>query len=350
MGILLLLSGTGVFELANLLRKRDARIPVIALSALFLFWLCLRPYIIGLELWFFPFISDSRVWRWIHIVLATGIVVFACKKLNNADRNEKLIAHHPWVRKVYTLLPFFVYFIILAPALRSRTWHEFRAPLRAGQRIEQEIILKKKALEKLTDKKGYLIIDYQDANAAQYIHIFVNGKERNDLMPIGNRVSPVDLMATRQWQRMLPRLGGYTHVEDALLQAATWPDLHEWLVIPIEGKDVKEENIITVENNNMLSSQPAFVFGDYSPHNRGFYEGPTPRLFQGNRTHNKYQVEGDMRLTEQRSLKSELNKSTFVNGRAALTDDLSTVPGIQAGRYRIFFLFPFSTGDPEDIF
>ncbi len=347
--ILLLLSGVGVFELAHVWRKRSARIPVIAISSLFLFWLGLRPYIIGLELWLVPFVSDSRVWRWMHIVVATGIVFLSCNKLNEADKGEKLVARYSWMRKLYTILPFLLYFIVLAPMLRSRTWHEFRAPIRAGQRIEQEIIVKKETFAKIRNRKGYLIIDFQDANAAQYLHILVNGKERKDLMPIGNRISTTDLMATRQWQRTLPRLGGYTQVEDVLFRATTWPDLHEWLVIPVEGKDVLETNTIMVENNNLLSSQPAFIFGDYPPYDRGFYEGPTPRILHGNRTHNKYQVEGDMRLTQERSLKSEVNKSTLVNGRGEHTNDLSTVPGIQTGRYRIFFLFPISTGDPEDI-
>ncbi len=349
-GVLLLLSGAGVFELVHLWRKRDARIPVVVISGLFFFWLAMRAYLIGLELWLVPFIWDSRVWRWMHIVVATGVFVFACNKLNGADHREKLVANHPWMRRAYVLLPVLTYLIVLASALRSRTWHEWRAPIRAGQRIEQKIVISNDALEKVRQKKGYLIIDFQDANAAQFLRIRINNEERTDYLPIGNRVSPVDLMATRQWQRVLPRLGGYTHIEEALLLAPTWPDLHEWLVIAMEGTDVKEENIITIENNNLLSSQPAIIFGDYQPYDRGFYEGPTPRLFQGNRTHNKYQVEGDMRLTETRALKSLVNKSTLVNGRGEHTDDLSTVSGLQKGRYRIFFLFPFTTGDPEDIF
>ncbi|MBI5449362.1 hypothetical protein HY948_03540, partial [Candidatus Gottesmanbacteria bacterium] len=69
------------------------------------------------------------------------------------------------------------------------------------------------------------------------------------------------------------------------------------------------------------------------------------------RTHNKYQVEGDMRLSETLPLRSISSRSTFlVSGKVLAGDDLSLVVGNQSGRYRILFLFPLDGKDAVDIF
>lgn len=349
-GLVILLAGAGAVELQLLWANPKGRRVVASIVVLFLFWVFVRPYLLGIELWIFPFISDSRTWHAINIAIPVVVMLLLTKDLIALDQKAKLLIRSVWASRLYSFIPLAIFAIVLAPVLRSRTWHQWRAPLVAGQQMGQTILINKNDLPKLASLRGYLLIDLQDANSARFIRVTLNGNLLEDRLSLEKRVSPVDLMAVRQWQRTMPRLGGYGHFEEEAATSAMWPNLHDWLVIPIEGKDVGEENSITVENNILLSSEPAYIFGDYTPYDRALYEGPTARIFQGARTHNKYQVEGDMRLTEQRSLKSLANKSTFVFNHGEHTDDLSIVLGKQTGRYRIFFLFPFTGGDPEDIF
>lgn len=254
--------------------------------------------------------------------------------VSNVDKKADLVIKRDWAKKLLTGVIVIFFAIAVAPEIRSRTWHEWRKPIRQGQEVHQEITIGKRALEALKDAQGYLIIDIEDPNASQFLRISLNGRELTDRVPMAKRMSPVDLRAVRQWQRSLPRLGGYTGVENGLAEAAAWPNFREWLAIPIRGSTLEKINQITIKNNSIVGGNPPYFFGDYPPYGtQQFYEGPTGRLFQGPRTHNKYQVEGDMRLAERRPLQSVSNKSTLV-----------------IGRYRIFFLFPYLGGDPEDLF
>ncbi|MBI5449570.1 hypothetical protein HY948_04645 [Candidatus Gottesmanbacteria bacterium] len=334
LGILLLLAGAGIEELRFLWNYQSARKSVLSLCGLFLSWILLGPYILGIELRIIPLISDSRVWRIVNFLVSGVIVVWALRMLWKIDRNAKLIIAHHWAKKLLPSVLIVYISIVIAPEIRSRNWHEWRKPLNQGEEIHQEITLGNEALSRLRDLNGYLIMDIQDPNATQFLTVMLNGQELFDRVPMMMRMSPVDLRAVRQWQRTLPRLGGYAGVEDALAEAAAWPNFREWLAIPIQGTFLEKENQIIVKNNAIAGGSLPYFFGDYPPYGTQlFYEGPTARLFQGPRTHNKYQVEGDMRLTERRPLQSIANKSTFV-----------------IGRFRIFFLFPYHGGDPEDLF
>lgn len=343
LGLLLLLTGAGIGEYMSLWRQKQIRKWLLFLPLLLIAWFFGRDYLLGLEFWLMPLMGEVSYWRVINFAIVLALLGFFLKRVSHLDKT--------W-RKECTLFFLVICGIVFAPELRSRIWHQWTNALRAQETIEQQILISSTILEKLKDKQGYLIIDFKDPNAAVALEISLNGKVLPQRLAMMNKTSPVDLMAVRQWQRTMSRLGGYKQLDAISANAPAWPNLHDWLVIPITGEQLATENLITVKNVNQLSSSLPIIYGDFLPFGaQNYYEGPTPRIFQGWRTHNKYQIDGDMRLTEKRKLYSVKNSSTLIlsNGFKVI-DDLSLNVGRQIGRYRIFFLFPFKTGDPEDIF
>lgn len=344
LGVFLLLAGAGLAEMQHLMRYRHLR-PAIGVAVLLsIVWFAARQEIAGIEQWVFPAILDSRFWKAFHILVTLGFMFYLYRRLRTIHEKAKHSV-------LFSCIPALFFLFGIVPYARSRIWHEWRAPIRAGMALQQEIVLDSAQVDALRDKSGYLLVDVEDVNAGQFIKISINGVVVPDRVPLGKRMSPVDIMAIRQWQRLLPRLGGFAAVEDELQMAPTWPGLHEWLVLPVSGQLLREVNVVSVENNVMVSSDAAYLYGDYLPFGSAiYYEGPTPRLFQGPRTHNKYQVEQDMRLHEILPLRSKMNQSMVLSAGKIQSNDLSAIVGTQSGRYRIFFLFPFDGKDPVDIF
>ncbi|MBI5449564.1 hypothetical protein HY948_04615, partial [Candidatus Gottesmanbacteria bacterium] len=322
LGIFLLLAGAGLAEIQHMMRYRSVRRAIGTGVLLLVVWFAARQEVAGMEQWFLPTILNVRFWKMFHILAAFGFMFYLYRQLRGIDSKAKQ-------HVLFSCIPAFFFLFGIMPYARSKTWHEWRAPIRIGFRAEQNIVIDPLHLKTLLNRNGYLIVDIEDVNAGKFIQVSLNDAILSDRIPLGKRISPVDIMAIRQWQRLLPRLGGFVAVEEALYQAPAWPGLHEWLVIPVPGRLLQEVNTIMVENNNTVSADPAYLFGDYVPFGfERFYEGPTPRLFRGPRTHNKYQVEGDMRLSETLPLRSISSRSTFlVSGKVLAGDDLSLVVG-----------------------
>lgn len=347
--LVLLFAGVGIGEYLRLIHIKSIRNLVIITSSVALIWFYLRSNFLGIELALFPFIENIELWRVINITSVTFLMIYVSRQLWRHD--SKIFLKHLWLRRLYSFLPFFIFFLVLVPHLRSRTWHQWNSYLSFGQYIEQKIDLSKDQVETLRQVKGYLLVDIQDGNSGYSLSVALNNIPVKERLPMNKMRSPVDLLALRQWQKELPRLG-WGHVENEVATVAAWPDMHQWLVFPIDGNVLKENNKIVVKNTSLLSSARPLIFGDYLPSGlEKYYEGPNARLFQGPSHFNKYQITGDFRLDEKKRLLSIDNKSSFyLASGEKLKNDLSLNLGKQVGRYRIFFLFPYDTGDPESIF
>lgn len=339
-GLVLLFAAVGINEYLKLLQSKYAKIPIIIITSIFLIWFFLRSHILGLELELFSFIKDAGIWRAVNILGAAFLMFYASRKLWEDDH-----------KNLRSLVPFFIFILVLASHLRSEIWHQWKAPLLFGQYAEQTIDLTKTQAEEIKKLKGYLLIDMQDVNSGKFLSVKLNDNILKEQLPMNKMRSPVDLMAIRQWQRQLPRLG-WGHVEEEIASASAWPNMHQWLVFPLDGDILKDKNTIIIKNTNHFSSIPPVIFGDYlSSGDEKRYEGPDARIFQGYMHFNKYQIDQDFRLNGKLSLLSISNTSKFyLIDEAVLADDLSLVFGKQTGRYRIFFLFPYRSGDPESIF
>lgn len=207
------------------------------------------------------------------------------------------------------------------------------------------------ALKKLKEKKGYLLIDLKDPQMGKQLQVSFNNKVLSERLPLVQSFSHIDLLVLRQFQRGLPRKG-WSVIEESLLSESVFPNTHEWLIIPLEGDQMREKNTIDVINIYRNSDKPPIIFGDYYSTLSFFhttYDGPTPRIFQGSASFYKFQVDSDIRLPERRYIFS-INESAYYKKGIKQSGDLSSSFGIQTGRYRIFFPFPYTTGDPEDIF
>lgn len=347
--LVLLFAGVGIREYLRLVHIKSTRKVVIIYFAIALIWFFLRSNFLGIELALFQFIKDVGLWRVINIISVTLLMIYVSIKLWEND--SKIIFKQLWLKRLYVFLPFFIFFLVLVPHLRSKTWHQWSSPLSFGQYVEQKIDLSREQIDSLGKLKGYLLIDTQDENSGHSISVELNNVVLMERLSMNKMRSPVDLRAIRQWQKEMPRLG-WGHVEDELASASAWPDMHQWLVFPIDGNNLRENNTIIVKNTNLLSSSRFLIFGDYLPAgSEKYYEGPNARLFQGKSHFNKHQITGDFRLDEKRHLLSISNQSSFyLNNGEKLKNDLSPNLGKQTGRYRIFFLFPYTGGDPEDIF
>lgn len=328
-GLVILLAGLGIREYLHLARTKYLKVPMVILSSLFLIWLFFNFYILGLELAIFPFIKDVGILRIINIITLIFILLYISRKFLNYDRG-----------KISALVPFFIFTLLLASSLRSKIWHEWSTPLSIGQMIEQKIDLSGSQVEEWKKTNGYLLIDMEDANSGRFLSVSLNGFVLEGGLPMYKMRSPVDMLAIRQWQRTLPRLG-WGHIEDELRESPAWPNMHQWLVFPIKGDILKNNNTVFVENANYFSSSQPLIFGDYlSFGDRKHYEGPEARIFQGYMHFNKYQIDQDFRLNRKLPLLSKNNISSLrlVDGQM-LIDDLSLALGKQTGRYRIFLLF-----------
>lgn len=342
-GLIIIFAGIGFREFLELFENKQTRKSIIYLIFLALAYWGLGEYIIGLEIWFFPFITDANIWVIINSLFSIISLLFACRKLWDYDRRTTLSIKFKWLRRFPSLVPLAIFILFLVPYIRNPEWHSWHTPLVGGWRIEQTITLRPDVLNQLKNRQGYLLVDMQDPNAARYMTFTLNGNTLTQRLSMKSFYDPVSLNALRQWQQNWPRLG-YGHTEKEMASASAWPDMRQWLVLPIPGSLLKRINEITLKNDNYFTSQYPLIFGDFAPYgSEDYYEGPAARIFQGKHAYNKYQVDGDFRLYAKQKLLSVSNSSKFfISGDSESKGDLSSLVGRQNGRYRIFFLFPHS--------
>ncbi len=349
-GLLILFAGFGLAELQDLFKSSITRKAVFLTSILFIIWIFYQPTVLSIELWLTNTIIPPKIFFYVHNILVGGVFLWATKKLITFERTQHSIIPHSRFRLIPAFIPLLGFLFILGYQLRNYRWHEWFTYLPAKQKIIQTIDLLPYQLPLLSETHGYVLIDVEDPNAGKNLEVMFNGAKLTQALPMSKSHSPVDLMAIRQWQQNWPRTN-YSTVDEELANSPLWPSMHQWLIFPIEGKSLREKNQIEVQNTQYLTSSLPKIFGDYPGYQNGLsYHGPSPRIFAGKIIYNRYQILRDIRMSETRRVHSGTNTSMRTDSSGKQTDDLSVLLGKQSGRYRIFFLFPFMVGDPEDIF
>ena len=334
LGIMMIFAGAGVYEFSILFGKGKNNLLFVLLIFLFLLHF-LDPQIIYRSILFLlPFLQNAFPIRIAVLLVESIVLIRIAKKLYSIDVKQKSIFSNKLLRRIPSLVPLLAGVVLMGYQLRSPSWHQFSVLLYPKGKIEQIIKVDARVHSFLADKKGYILIDIKDPNGDKNLKIMLNRKVLRERLPLNKSMSPIDLLVHRQFQRGMPRLG-WGHIEDEVASMSAFPNMHQWLILPISGKQMLETNSIIVENMSVSKKNLPFIFGDYfSSFNKQLYDGPTGRIFQGVGAFYKFQVDGDRRLPEILSLESKSNRSL----------------GMRIGRYRIFFLFPYRGGDPESLF
>lgn len=346
-GLILVFAAAGIDELYKIFADKKFRL--LGFLLIFSFFLIIlgSGFLLGLLSFIYPqYVSFTplRVFVWLLFLV---LFIKITKMLLAFDKKNKKYIFKK-LRHASAFVPIIIFLSLSWYNMRSRIWHEWTMDLHPGNKIEQHINLSSSVLSKINSFQGYLLIDIKDAEAGKNIQVSLNGQTVNDRFTLKEKYSPVDLMVLRQFQRGMPRLG-FGRVEDEVASQSAFPNMHEWLITRVSGNSLKRSNVVNVENKGSSYSSP-IIYGDYY---FGFktkiYEGPTPRIFQGAASFLKFEVDQDIRLPEQSHLLSLGNDSVlYVNGKKEA--DLSESLGVQTGRYRIFFLFPFAGEDPVRVF
>lgn len=348
--LMLLFAGVGISELYYLWRQKSFG-KTVFLIIILAGTLMNEKLIYGFLGIFYPQFVTILPLRLFVIAIELFLAFKITQRLLIFDKKRKQIIKNGIVSKIPSAVLLIALSIITAYYWISPSWHEWSTMLLPNNKIQQTIIINKDILSKLKGKKGYLLVDIRDPKAAKNIEVSVNQKSLSKRLSIKELFSPIDIRVIRQFQRGMPRLG-WGNVEDSVYSSSAFSNVHQWIVHPISGDTLKEENIVTVRNMSQSHEDAPFIYGDYyfSLLSDMSYGGPTPRILNGTVSFYKFQVDGEIRLPERRIIESVKNISTFFENGQKTAGDLSSSFGVQAGRYRIFLLFPYITRNPEDIF
>lgn len=348
--LMLLFAGVGISELYLLWKQKSFRKTMLLI--VFLGGVLMNEkFVYGFFGIFYPQFVTILPLRLLLIAIELFLAFKVAQRLFVFDKKRKQIIKNGIISKIPSVIPLIAVCIIIAYFWRSPSWHEWSTMLLPNNKIQQTITIDKDILSEFKAKKGYLLVDIKDPKAAKNIEVSMNQKSLSKRLSIKELFSPVDIRVIRQFQRKMPRLGWGT-VEDSVYSSSTFSDVHQWIVYPISGDMLREENTITVRNISQSYEDAPFIYGDYyfSLWSNMSYGGPTPRIFNGTASFYKFQVDGEIRLPERRIIESVRNDSSFFINEQKTAGDLSSSFGVQTGRYRIFLLFPYITEEPEDIF
>lgn len=346
----ILFMGAGIAELQNIFLQKKYRYIIIALLVFSFLIIFESKIAYGIISWFYPKFLPSYFLRVIIIGAEFILLAIATKGLLRFDRRSPMLFKHRLVRKIPAFIPLIFFIIVVSYQSKNYLWYEWRTNLLPFHRIEQTITLGAKEIASLKKQKGYLLIDIKDADSGKNLDISINNKRLKDSLFLRQAFSPIDLFVLRQFQRGMPRLG-FGKIEDEVASLSALPNVHQWLIYKVDGELLRDKNIVVVSNKS-YSYKNAFIYGDYFidsfPHRT--YKGPTAQIFQGPISFYKYQVDEEIRLPRKSFLFSIKNESKLINHEGKYIDDLSNQFGLQRGRYRIFLLFPYLSGDPNEVF
>lgn len=348
-GIMLLFAAAGVYEFFLLFKTDKNKLIFFSLILIFFLHLLDPQLVFGSMIYIFPFVTNISFLRIFFILIEVVILLSISKKLYVIDMKQKFIFSNKFLKRVPSLIPLLLTIILVSYQLYSPSWHQFSTQIPSNNRIQQIITIDQKARSFIKDKDGYVLIDLVVPLGDNNFEVLLNNQKLTKRLPLNKSMDTITLLVHRQFQRNMPRLG-WGHMEESVATSSAFPNMHQWLIFPIQGDILKEINTITVKSKSVYSDGSPIIYGDFfSSYNKNYYDGPTARIFQGPQTFLKFQVDGDRRLPETSILESVKNVSEFyIEG--IRQNDLSTSFGKQTGRYRIFFLFPYRSEDPESLF
>ena len=343
----ILFMGAGLEELKNLYLQKKFRYIVLTLSIFIsLLLLDYSGIIYGFLSWFYPQILPISFLRFAVLGIEFILILIATAGLIRLDSKKTMLFGQRHIKMIPAFIPLCVFIIVLSYQSKNFLWYQWKTNLLPFHKIEQKITLGSNELRGVKSKEGYLLIDIKDADSGKNLDVTLNRVPMKDTLSLKQSFSSIDLLVLRQFQRGMPRLG-FGHVEDEVASLSALPNVHQWLIYKVDGKLLKEKNIIDVKNKG-YTYKNSYIYGDYASGN--IYRGPTAQVFQGPISFYKYQVDQDIRLIRQSNLNSTKNKSILLDSEGRSISDLSNQFGLQRGRYRIFLLFPYLGGDPNDVF
>lgn len=239
---------------------------------------------------------------------------------------------HGWKRALAGIVLPLALAILVLTVGRSKayTWYQWESPLYANQgKIRQEFLLPSNLP---LPYKAELKLDLLPSLTTGYdLVIKANGIEVKHY-PGGLKRSDANLPEERSYTRLFE-----------IRNEQTKP-AHAWYTVPITLKNIvpgeRLQFDVKVEGDK-VNSGSVIVFGDYTL-KYSIYEGSSlfsPSVF-GDTSIYKYLTQGDFRMLRRIQLNGSAN-SSFHNDSEWSSSDLSSEPGRQYGRYRIFLVLSY---------
>ena len=347
-GLLLIFAGAGMSELARIFFNKKARVLFVYLAIGFLLLVMNREPLYGLLSYLYPGYTSILPLRIFIFLFTLFIFVKIVLILSRYDKKNKFLFRNHYINLIPSVIPLLAFLLLSWYNVRSHLWHEWTTRVKNNYVVKQTINLSSGQLAKIREMDGYLLVDLKDANIGKNLVITLNEKVVKDRFKVVETFSGIDLRVIRQFQRGMPRLG-YGPVEESVQSLHMFPNMHYWLITKVAGELLENKNEIVIKNTASEEDSSPILYGDYFSASKSIFHGPTPLIFYGPGSFLKYEADGDIRLSLKRNILSVENSSELY-----VTDmkhvDLSDTFGIQTGRYRIFFLFPFPGGDPVNLF
>lgn len=235
-----------------------------------------------------------------------------------------------WRRIIASVLPpIFILLVYLSALEVHPTWHQWKIRLQEqGQKVSQKI---------------YLPDDLQNYRSAELKIDMISGPDRHYDLTI-----KVDGELVRRFERGLTGdPASYVAKRRAFPiylreEKRKLSEIKQWFTIPLDITKLKGKKTVEVE----IQFSPRFtsgknyieIYGDYIfSSDPLLFEGPTFSQSPGKLSILKYLIYDDFRLWHEINLNA-LVESRYSGEGELRENDLSTQPGIQSGRYRIFLL------------
>lgn len=224
---------------------------------------------------------------------------------------------------------------LIVPARANGRWDEWAAPLNAGRTVEQHLVLPSRVLTDLIDeaRSAYLLIDTDNADAAQSLRIAINGHTLDAPVVPGNAL--VDQQDFSMYMN-LPE-GGFMREGERIFNCLTTPsgisnaDLRQWFFVPVPLQVIAGQKDLIVKIVNSRD-------GEAVPYIHGTY---------GNRTDksvipsiDKYSWEKTFFGVENMRGFCDTRYDTKLTNDTSVpqTKDMSGAIGLQSGRYNVRLL------------
>ncbi len=215
----------------------------------------------------------------------------------------------------------------------ANVWHRWKAPLTAGRGVVHHDFL--------------LPADVQPPQDAE-LRLDLSGSSDpgNDLVVTVNGTEARRFVGGPSRDDAVPPESFYVQLfEGQGRQARPW---HGWYAVPLASDSLLPSATLQVELRivgNLATDTVAAVFGDYPSGEQRIYDGPSPFApgLTADTSVYKYLGDGDLRMRRRVSL-SGTSRSSFSDGRGWMSADLSSDPGRQFGRYRIFLVLTYADG------
>jgi hypothetical protein len=334
--ILLLASYTLVYCIANF---RKAFIPITRIIIICILGFILTsfmafspaPPIIGTYLWLLPWLRPEDV-HFIRIIAANlsflfpALLVYAYLK----DKGRLQASINALLFLALTLP------VLNSVLITNKVWHEWRNRLQDKDNGVVQKIYMPQELKILPSTKADLFIDMFGGEGQDHnIVVVVNGRQVKSYT--GGLHAEREKFAGKFFG-----LYEYFFFQSYHLRPE---DMRQWYRIRLDYETLKSANPVVIEcrlegNFQKGGEDYVYIFGDYVTERhqeKHIFEGPIiPSTNQDTSLYKIMPYDGDYRFDATLKLQSEMRKSFLCAEGICQDKDLSNIPGIQTGTFRIY--------------